>query len=49
MRLLLDTCSFLWVVAGDKAIPDPVRELIAAPENEVVLSVVAQYPVRVLW
>ncbi len=45
MRLLLDTCTFLWVVAGDRSIPDPIRELIAAPENEVLLSVVSAWEI----
>ncbi len=45
MRYLLDTCTFLWVVAGDKAIPERVRELIVSPENEVLLSVVSAWEI----
>ncbi len=41
MRLLLDTCIFLWYISGDKRLSDSLREMICDPENEVFLSSVS--------
>ena len=41
MRLLLDTCSFLWWCTGSASVPRRVRDQVADPENEVWLSVVS--------
>ena len=41
MRLLLDTCIFLWFISGDKRLPDSLRELIVDPRNDVFLSTVS--------
>jgi PIN domain nuclease of toxin-antitoxin system len=38
MRLLLDTCVFLWVVGGSKDLSPRAREAFADPGNEVFLS-----------
>jgi len=45
MKLLLDTCSFLWVVTGSTAIPDATREQILDPDNEVMLSSVSAWEI----
>lgn len=41
MKLLLDTCIFLWFISGDKRLSDSLREAICDPENEVFLSSVS--------
>jgi PIN domain nuclease of toxin-antitoxin system len=41
MRILLDTCEFLWLVAGDSKLSAPVASAIRDPQNEVFLSVVS--------
>jgi PIN domain nuclease of toxin-antitoxin system len=41
MRILLDTCEFLWLVAGDARLPAPVASAVRDPRNEVFLSVVS--------
>jgi PIN domain nuclease of toxin-antitoxin system len=41
MRLLLDTMIFLWFISKDPRLPDPMREAICDPGNEVFLSVVS--------
>jgi PIN domain nuclease of toxin-antitoxin system len=41
MRILLDTCEFLWLVAGDARLPQPVASAVRDPQNEVFLSVVS--------
>jgi len=38
MRLLLDTCTFLWVAAGSKELSVNARALFTDPGNEVFLS-----------
>lgn len=47
MRLLLDTCTFLWIVGGDKALSARAREAFAAPENEVFLSAASAWEIAV--
>ena len=39
MRLLLDTHTFLWYVAGDDQLSRKARDLISDLENDVLLSV----------
>lgn len=47
MRLLLDTCTFLWVVAGARELPQSARLLFADPGNEVYLSAVSAWEISV--
>ncbi len=39
MRILLDTHSFLWFIAGDTRISATARSLIADGGNEALLSI----------
>ncbi len=41
MRILLDTCEFLWLVAGDAKLPGRVASAVRDPRNEVFLSAVS--------
>jgi PIN domain nuclease of toxin-antitoxin system len=45
MRLLLDTHSFLWFVAGDDQLSEAGRKLISDAENEVLLSVASLWEI----
>ena len=45
MRLLLDTCTFLWVVEGSPKLSTPARELFKDPANEVFLSAASAWEV----
>lgn len=38
MKLLLDTCTFLWIVADAPQLSRRARTLFQAPENDVFLS-----------
>lgn len=38
MRILLDTCAFLWLVEGDAELSSRARDAIIDPTNEVYLS-----------
>ena len=41
MRLLLDTHALLWFAAGDARLNQAARQAIAAPGNDVMVSVVS--------
>jgi PIN domain nuclease of toxin-antitoxin system len=47
MRLLLDTCTFLWIAGGDPALSPAAARLFTAPENEVFLSAVSAWEIAV--
>jgi PIN domain nuclease of toxin-antitoxin system len=47
MRLLLDTCTFLWIVGGDASLSPTAVRLFAAPENEVYLSAVSAWEIAI--
>ena len=38
MRILLDTHTFLWLIAGDANLSSTAREAIEAPSNDSLLS-----------
>jgi PIN domain nuclease of toxin-antitoxin system len=43
VRLLLDTHAFLWFITDDPKLSAPARELIADPNNEVLISPVSYW------
>ena len=43
MKLLLDTCAFLWYIQGSDELPAQVRDLIQDRDNEVFLSPVSMW------
>lgn len=47
MRLLLDTCTFLWVLGDDAALSPAARAAFTAPDNEVYLSPVSAWEILV--
>jgi PIN domain nuclease of toxin-antitoxin system len=47
MRLLLDTCTFLWVVVGSGDLSAAARAAIVDPDNDVYLSVVSVWEIAV--
>lgn len=47
MRLLLDTCTFLWVVDEHANLSDAARKAIVDPANEVFLSAVSSWEIAV--
>jgi PIN domain nuclease of toxin-antitoxin system len=49
VRLLLDTCTFLWVVAGAPELSNHARELFADPDNEVYLSSVSAWEIALKY
>ncbi|MCP3957467.1 MAG: type II toxin-antitoxin system VapC family toxin [bacterium] len=47
MRLLLDTCTFLWILADSPQLSFEAVDLFTAPENEVYLSSVSTWEIAV--
>lgn len=47
MRLLLDTCSFLWIAAGAAELSARARELFTDPGNDLFLSSVSAWEITV--
>jgi PIN domain nuclease of toxin-antitoxin system len=45
VRLLLDTHSFLWWLAGDEGLPEPARRAIAAADNAVFVSAASAWEI----
>lgn len=49
MKLLLDTCTFLWIISNDAELSKPARSLFEQPENDVFLSVVSFWEINVKY
>lgn len=47
MRLLLDACTFLWIVSDPAKVPSQVIEAFRAPDNEVFLSAASAWEIVV--
>lgn len=49
MRILLDTCTFLWWMLGAPELSDTARELVVEPANEVYLSAVSSWEIAMKY
>lgn len=49
MKLLLDTCAFLWIISDNPNLSDKARGLFEEPENEVFLSAVSFWEINVKY
>jgi PIN domain nuclease of toxin-antitoxin system len=47
LRLLLDTCTFLWIVGGAKNLSARAREAFVDPANETFLSAASAWEIAV--
>jgi PIN domain nuclease of toxin-antitoxin system len=47
MKLLLDTCTFLWLITDDPALSIKARDLFIDPVNEAYLSTVSVWEIEV--
>ena len=47
MRLLLDTCTFLWIVGGSPDLSPRAREAFSDPASEVFLSAASAWEIAV--
>ena len=49
MKLLLDTCTFLWLTKGSKELSTKAIETFTNPKNEVYLSAVSAWEINVKY
>uniref|UniRef100_UPI00405663C6 type II toxin-antitoxin system VapC family toxin n=1 Tax=Candidatus Electrothrix sp. TaxID=2170559 RepID=UPI00405663C6 len=49
MRILLDTCTFLWIVRSDPQLSDRATEVFEDPDNTVFFSSVSAWEISVKW
>jgi PIN domain nuclease of toxin-antitoxin system len=49
VKLLLDTCTFLWLVSDASQVPARVVEMYRAPDNEVYLSAASAWEIALKY
>jgi PIN domain nuclease of toxin-antitoxin system len=49
VRLLVDTCTFLWIVGGAKELSPRARQAFADPANDAFLSAVSAWEIAVKY
>ena len=47
MKLLLDTCTFLWIAAGSNQLSSRAAQFFTDPANDVFLSVISTWEIAV--
>lgn len=47
MKILLDTCTFLWIASGSPELSNKAKNLFKDPDNEVYLSVASAWEIIV--
>lgn len=47
MKLLLDTCTFLWIVSGSSELSENAGRLFIDPDNDILLSVASVWEIIV--
>jgi PIN domain nuclease of toxin-antitoxin system len=47
VKLLLDTCTFLWLIAGTDEVSTRARDAFVDPENEVYLSAASAWEIAI--
>ena len=47
MRILLDTCTFLWIITDAPELSDLAQEVFVNPGNEVYLSAVSKWEIAI--
>jgi len=49
MNILLDTCTFLWIILDSGDLSDTARTAFSTPDNEVYLSAASCWEISVKW
>ena len=49
MKLLLDTCTFLWLASGSKKVSQTATDAFLNPENERYLSAVSAWEIAIKY
>ena len=49
MKILLDTCTFLWVITDADELSQTARDLFVEPENDIYLSVISVWEILIKY
>lgn len=49
MKLLLDTCTFLWLAGGGRSLSAAAAQAVRDPSNEVLLSAVSTWEIVIKY
>ena len=49
MKLLLDTCTFVWIAGGGRELPPRIRDAFQSPDHEAYLSAVSAWEMAVKY
>lgn len=49
MKLLLDTCTFLWTLSGEPRLPARVAAMVQDPDNDVFLSAASAWEISIKY
>jgi PIN domain nuclease of toxin-antitoxin system len=49
VKLLLDTCTFLWIAGGGRPLPPAVAAAYGSPDNEVFLSAASTWEIAIKY
>ena len=49
MKLLLDTCTFLWALSGVPPLPPRVADMVRNPDNDVFLSAASAWEITIKY
>jgi PIN domain nuclease of toxin-antitoxin system len=49
VKLLLDTCAFLWIVGEPGRVPPRVQDAFRAPDNDVYLSAASAWEIAIKY
>lgn len=49
MKLLLDTCTFLWALSGEPPLPPSVADMVRNPGNQVFLSTASAWEIAIKY
>jgi len=49
VKLLVDTCAFLWIAGGGRALPAPAAAAYASQNNDVYLSAVSSWEIVIKY
>jgi PIN domain nuclease of toxin-antitoxin system len=49
VKLLLDTCTFLWALSGEPPLPGRVAAMVQDPDNEVFLSAASAWEIAIKY
>ena len=49
MKLLLDTCTFLWSLSGEPPLPPRVADMVRNPDHEIFLSAASAWEIAIKY